>query len=279
MAPVDLVVAGLTGLAASFVGRLGQRGADWLIEKFKAHGDEAQEQARKNTLGFLVELGRRVERLEKTAEGDVKGKSESAFATPDFTVTMRKAVLAAATTASAEKRALLADIIASRLTAGPEDMVSLLGGAACDVVTRLTARQIHLLALMAKLYKVRPARTPQINSPKDLEESLASFWRGLDRLVVLSRGVTDLDYEHLVGMSCIRVSVGVIDRWEVFRLDAKSLAHGTLTSLFTSQSWWSEFDKLWDSGLCHCGLTSIGSLVGTLHHDRLFGGHTPLNWD
>jgi hypothetical protein len=272
---VSIIVAGAAG---AFMKSLTENGVTWLIEMVAAHSPAVQAQTQANMQRFLGVLAKRVERLEATMDAAGSSVFEEALSHPSSSLLMQHAMDTAAATDSVDRHALLAELIAQRLTAGADDMISLAGAAACDVVGALTSRQIRLLGLMAKVLKIRPSRAPEVQNETEYALYLATWWVGLDHLLVGVRGATNLDFEHPAALSCVRVSIGSHDLAKTLALPVRPKPLTVPMNAFESLGSWAEFKALWDSSLQHCYLTSIGQLVGTLSHDRFSRTHTYINW-
>jgi hypothetical protein len=237
-----------------------------------------QAQAQTNLQNFLTRLAKRVELLEAELPTTQREIFEEALNHPSSSLLLQKALVSAAATESDDRHIILSELIAQRLTAGADDMVALVGAAACDVVNALSSRQIKLLGLVVRLFSIRPDTPPKLESQEEYDNYVTSWWSELDRLSQGLEGTTHLDLEHLVGLSCISVSFAAKNLLQLLTLATDGRQFKLDLSTFERFPWWSRFQRVWSVDVMHVTLTSVGTLIGVLYHDSHLGSKTTINW-
>jgi len=270
-----LVAPVLAGAAGAFVGKVVDKGAEWLIELVAAHSPAVQATARRNAQNFIEHLAVRIERLEAELPVAKKAVFDEALDHPGTSLLMQKALQSAAVTENEDRHELLAELITQRLTADADDMVALVGFAACDVVNSLSSRHIRLLGLAAQVLAI----APNFAAPSSQTEydSLYNIWWGLtlDKLVPgLEEVEGNYDFLHLAGLGCLTISIGKKDLNKVLVLKGIE-GYTPNIDILRERPWWPSFERLWDS-LKHCTLTTVGVLIGTLYRDQVCGARTRM---
>jgi len=276
---MDLLAPMIAGAAGAFVKTLADKGVAWLIELVGAHSPAVQEQAQRNAQNFLVRLAKRVEILEAELPAAQRTVFEQALGHPSTSLLMQKAFVSAAATENDDRHELLSELIAQRLTAEADDMIALAGSAACDVVNALSSRQIRLLGVMARLFDIRPSSQSQPNSQVEYDEFLLSWCGAFD---ILSEGLekaVSLDFRHLEGLSCIVRGIGSYDVIKLLSSPLSPSQFQTSMDKLESTAWWPVFKHVWDIGIKHSHLTSVGTLIGTLYHDSALKARTEICWE
>lgn len=276
-----VISSAVGGAAGSLVKELAGKGAQWLIEMVAAHSPAVQEKAKSNMENFLYRLAERVERLEHEIPPEKKGIIQEAMEHPNTAFLIGNAMKSSAITDADEHHALLAELIAQRLGAGGDDMVTLIGNAACGVVNLISVRQINFLAVFAVLLDIRPQNRIEESSIPDPKKYVCDWWE--ERLTPLFEKIdfgrlTALDLEHLAAMGCLRIGSirtsleGILSNrffdGDKFKFTAEDLKE----RLFYQQ-----LKQVWEL-LSFSKLTSTGKLIGVLHHDRIFGTKTTIDW-
>ncbi|MBI2792329.1 MAG: hypothetical protein HYX61_10240 [Gammaproteobacteria bacterium] len=208
----NLVVSSLAGGAAGgFVQILSEKGFKWLVELTTAQSPEMLAIANQNMENFVNRLAQRVERLEKEVPVIQSEVFQDSLIHPSSALLIKNAFVSAAITNNDEKHAILAELIVQRLTAGADDMIALAGAAACSAVSCLTTRQINILALLVAIQKIRPTVRFEGTGLTSTKDFINKWWL-MNLFPFLSNDllgeITQLDYEHLVSMGCLRISVG-----------------------------------------------------------------------
>jgi|LSQX01.2.fsa_nt_gb hypothetical protein len=278
---MQLVPMVLAGAAGSFIAEYATRSCDWLAEKFRPHTLKVQENAQRNTQNFLDRLAHRVERLEKEYPS-AKSLIEEALDHPGTVLLMQKALISAATTDNETRHALLTELIAQRLTAEPEDTVALIGSAACDVIGSLSTRQIQILGAMARLsYIPGPKDLPPFSNQDEYDAVLLAWWGALDTLLQGLDQMGSLDFTHLEALSCItrnRALIGSVSLIAFLNRPCANKEFFTNVDTFEKQSWYPQFQQIWEGRIERCALTSVGILIGILYHDMALKEHTAVNF-
>jgi hypothetical protein len=266
--PLSLVALGAAvgGATGKFVEKAWDSGEKWIQAYFANHQQKSQEKARENSANFLNELAARVKELEDKKEVS-KEDIESAQEHPDFSVALQKAMISAAQTESTEKHKLLARILADRLVASPESLLSLAGKMACEAISYMTPNQLQILGLSSNIMHVGP--TSPLHSAayaQYLERRLAPY----ERL-----SINNLDLLHLESLSCIKFT-------PMFGQDLKKLLAGKNSGNFDSETFFASttgehLRQLWKDGLQSITLTSVGQIIGVYVTDLLTGSTTTFS--
>ena len=275
---MDLVTPFLAGAAGALVKQLADKGIEWLIQLVGSHSPAVQAQAQTNLQNFLYRLARRVEQLEAELPKEQRGVFEDALSHPSSSLLMQKAIISAAATENDDRHTILSELIAQRLTAGADDMIALVGAASCDVVNALSSRHIRLLGLIARLFSIRPLHPPEITDQNQYDQYVTSWWGPLGELCRGLEDTNNLDIQHLVGLSCISVSIGSKDLTALLTLRIKPVEMKPTMTQFEALLWWPNFRKVWDMGLGHATPTSVGTLIGILYHDSHLRSRTQIDW-
>ena len=278
---MDLVTPAVAGAAGALVIQLSQKGADWLIHLVAAHSPAVQAKARANAENFLERLARRVERLEAELPVAQRGVFTEALEHPSTSFLVQRAFTSAATTDNDDRHAILSELIAQRLTADADDMVALTGSAACDIVSALSSRQIHLLGVMSLLIHIRPAQPIGPMDQNAYDEAVGAWWdfscKNLCTQDLMKVNV--LDFKHLVSLSCIWVMHLTPQNLQTL-LSLPSASGKLKVSMGTMEAmpWWPIFRHVWETGVEYAHITTTGTLIGTLHCDQISGTRTQINW-
>lgn len=276
----SLVITGIAGGAAgAFVKSLADNGVTWLVELVSAHSPAVQAKSRKNMENFLSRLSQRVERLEQEIDADQKIIFKEALEHPSCSFLLQKATTLAATTDSEERHTLLSELIAQRLTAGADDMIALTGAAACEVVTSLTTRQIHMLALLTTLYSVRIDQLVATDL-SSYRKVCVDYWKFcLSPLLTEDiEKIVYLDYNHLTAMGCLTMSIGHADLSRLLSLKSQIPEFTFDLKDLDQIEWWPRLSTFWKNGADRVLLTSVGMLIGILHRDSISKTKTIINW-
>ena len=199
---MELIIPAVVGASGALVTLLADRGVGWLVELVGSHSEVVQEQVQQNAQNFMIRLAGRVERLEAEIPVSDKHIFEDALGHPSSSLLMQKALLSAAVTDNDDRHEILSELIAQRLTSGAEDMVALAGGAACDIVSALSSRQIKLLGLTARLFEIRPTVIFESIDQEQYDKLMVSWWNNIGDLVEETKDFNELDIRHLGALSC-----------------------------------------------------------------------------
>ncbi|MEW6047106.1 MAG: LPO_1073/Vpar_1526 family protein [Bacillota bacterium] len=266
-------------MAGALVTKLAESGVEWLARLVEAHSPAVQQQARENVRNFMIRLAQRVERLEAELPATARDVFDRALDHPGCSLLMKKAMLSAAVTSNDDRHEMLVELIAQRLTADENDMVALVGGAACDVVNALAPKHIQLLGLMARLMAIRPSKVIEAHDQDTYDRFVLAWWAPLAKLTSGLDRVFAIDFDHLAGLGCIRISVGEWNLQNVLSIASQPKQMTVTMNRVQETEWWPDMHRLVEAGMKHAWPTSIGSLIGTLYHDRQIGQRTTIEWD
>lgn len=279
MEPRSVIVVSATvgGAAGEFARALAEGGRQWLAERVAGHRPEVQRRAGENASRFLDRLAARVARLEAEVP-TAKERIDAALDDPDTSLLLQRVVVSASTTDTDERHEILSELIAQRLMADANDNVALAGGAACDVVTGLSARQIRALGLLSLLRRIHPDGDVKFDTQEQYDGFVVSWWAAqLARFAPLEPMRT-IDPQHLLGLSCVYASGGVIHTEPHLGLPQGGSLQPS-RAVLVEQPWYEPLLAFWRSGAWSIELTSTGMLIGTLYFDGLAKAKTKLAWD
>lgn len=275
-----VVSSAVGGAAGSFIKELTSNGFKWLCDLVTAQSPEMQAIAKKNMENFVMRLAQRVERLEHELPVEKTQIFKDALNHPGSALLIKTAIVDAATTDNDERHELLAELIAQRLTANADDMIALAGVAACSVVTCLTSRQIKLLAILTTIKDIRPLQKLNTNDLTAAKNFINQWW--IQNIgILLDDGsfnqVTPLDYEHLVALGCIRMSIASSNLIQIIS-SGLIVADPTFSETeFDNETWYNLLTAQWVSLGCST-TTSVGRLIGILYRDGKLKTKTQINW-
>jgi hypothetical protein len=262
-----LITIGESAVAAKFVGIFVDSGVRWLKTFYANHHPKAVEKAHRNAEEFARDLAEEVGRLDQS--GAVPPQTiEAAQDDPSFTVLLQRATIASSETESPEKHKLLARLVAERLAVGSETTLAVASARACDVIAGATGRQLRILGFQTVLRYVRP-------SVPDLPSNDAYFdflYPWLQKYLGPYMGLefTTLDISHLEFLSCTRTQVHPPSLVQILATGGRVLEPERFGKSEVGQ----KVISLWDAGLSHVILTSVGQLVGVNVTDILTGSRT-----
>lgn len=273
------VAFGASSFAYGFLTEIGKQAAKSLIEKFSEYSVEVKKKLEKNQEDFLTVLAKKISALEETLSVDDRRIFEEALKHPGSSLLFMRATVAASTTDVDERHEILAELIRRRVTSGADDMVALAGSAACDVVSALSVRQIHILAVGAKLFHITSSYVmPEGLHEEDQKKLLMALWSPMEELCEGLGDATAVDFFHLLALGC-----AVKNRWisrypnellgEQFKLDKK-----LVDETFNNMPWYHHLAHALEVGLSSIDLTSTGQLIGVMFHDSIVGKYTDINW-
>jgi len=268
--------AAIGGAAGKFVEKAWSQGEKWITSYFKDHAPEAIEKAQQNSLEFLSELAKRVKNLEEQGEQEKKIIEES-LNQPDFSALLQKAMMSSAQTEDKQKHALLAKLVANRLTVETESMFALASRQACDAVSMLTINQMKILGLLIFKDRVQQSPFPPVNMSQ--EEFNKWYVEYLTDNMQLYQDLTisRLDMVHLGALSCISIlGISVRDHLRHILWPKKESGVTFDIKLFTSTELGKKMEELWESHLNGVSPTSIGELIGIYVSDMLRNTTTSL---
>jgi hypothetical protein len=281
-----LITAAIAGAAGGAASKLIQQGWDagkkWLDTYFKDHLPQAQESAKQNALDFLNDLAKRVHDVEESVKNipNAKKQIEEALADPDFSAMFQQALLASGRTDSKEKHKLLARAVSERLLSKQDSMVALAGNLACNAIPHLSPRHLRCLGVMSLIYGTRPQPFPPNIPPETFHDWWINWLQGLLSPVMPNDIMTQLDYAHLVSVSCITYDyIGTRDLKKILSPPENSGFPWDYDGFVKDTQLGKKLAELWESGMNHAVPTSSGRLIGIYVNDLLTSKKTIIHWD
>ena len=267
--PLSLVALGaaIGGGAGKFVEKAWDSGEKWIVSYFANHQEKAREKAEENSADFLKKLGARVAELENNNQ-----ISEDSLVTaqehPDFSVVLQKAMLSAAQTDSESKHDLLSRLVAERIQAAPESMLSMASKMACDAISFTTPNQLQILGLLTNILYIEPSGlTHQSQQMPWLQARTAPF---------LSVNANPMDYTHLESLSCMKFE-SFITR-DLSQILTQKLGKGFEYEEFKLTQLGDKLIAIWEEkSLKSCQLTTVGQILGIMVSDQFIGGKTNMS--
>ncbi len=264
--PMSMIALGaaIGGGAGKFVEKAWDSGEKWVVSHFANHQEKATAKAVENSIEFLTMLGKRVTDLEERNQVSEEFLS-TAQEHPDFSVVLQKAMLSAAQTENQTKHDILSRLVAERIQASPESLVSMASKMACDVVSYTTPNQLLILGLLVNVLYITPAGS--LNEKQKIDWIQTRLTRFID---VKPKNI---DYTHLESLSCMKVT-SIISRDLAKVLKAK-LGDTFDFDGFVSTPLGERLAHMWkDDGLQKCDLTTVGQMLGVMVNDQRGGGKT-----
>lgn len=195
-----------------FIEKYKNDGNKWLTSCFKNHDTKVKRQAEANSMDFIIDLTKQVKSFME--KGEISQEQiNNAQNQPDFSIILQNSLLNAAQTESKEKHKLLARLIAERLKAKPESMLSLASKMASDIIPLITINQLKLLGLLANIFYCLTEYSTLFEG--DHFDFLIGRLHPYAELEVKN----DIDLLHLETLSCIKreslVMIGSLNRFIV----------------------------------------------------------------
>lgn len=277
MDPVTLALLSAVGgaTAKKFIDEAWDLGKGWLDDYFLKHQPKAKEKAQENALDFLIDLGKRIQKLEEDTENSeiIKEQIKNSLSDPDFSALLQNALIASARTSSKEKHILLANIVSDRLTAGQESLKALVCSMAVDVIPYISSKHLKILGIMTViLWQIVPVNQETMDP---------NSWRDylVDQLspLIPEEEIKYVDYLHLLSVSCINMSIGSKDIQKL--ISPTDMISGEWDSdIFLKETdVGQKINEIWSQNLKHMNLTSIGGIIGVYVINEVFGSKTDLS--
>ena len=264
--PLTMIALGaaIGGGAGKFVEKAWDSGEKWVTSYFANHQEKAKTKAIENSADFLRKLGQRVTELEKSNQVSEKFLS-TAQEHPDFSVVLQKAMLSAAQTDSQSKHDLLSRLVAERIQASPESLISVVSKMACESISYTTPNQLLILGLLTNLLYVVP--TGKGNAPQAMQ------WLRSRTAHFLGAKLSNLDYTHLESLSCMKVT-SIISR-DIYKILQSKFGDVFDSEAFRSSQLGQKLMHMWEKDcLQTCELTTVGQLLGVMVTDQYIGSKT-----
>ena len=186
---------------------------------------------------------------------------------PDFSVVLQKAMLSAAQTENQNKHELLSRLVAERIQAPPESLVSMASKMACDAISFTTPNQLLILGLLTNILYIVPSET--IIETQKLE------WiqTRVSKFLELNLRTLDLDCNHLESLSCTTV-ISIISN-DLPKILSHKFGGAFDFDTFKSKPTGEKLVKMWkESHLQKCNLTTVGQILGVMVSDQHLGDKT-----
>lgn len=280
---MDPIITGtiVGGFAGEFAEKVWDSGQKWLESYFYNHGEKAQEQAKRNSLDFLVELASKVKVIEEKnylSKEDIQTAQER----PDFTAVLQKAILNSAETDNHEKHVLLARLVSEKLKTKPESTTSLATKMACNAIAYANIEQLKILGLQVNLLFVEPSISQSRSVTQEQVQKKFRDWL-ISRLIVYHTvTIKPLDILHLQSLNCLYLERFLVRELAQI-LSKKILSQGFKDFSFDVETFQKcdigrHVFKLWNNqGLEKVDLTPAGMMIGVYVSDMLTGTMTNLN--
>lgn len=283
--PLSIIVISATagGVAGKLVEKAWEVGEKWLSNYYRDHYPQAQQKAQQNALDFLADLAGRVRKLEgQAAEGkQLQEAIANSLNDPDFSATLKDAILTSSRTDNKEKHRLLGRLVSERLMAKQDSAVALAATLACDAIAHLGSRHLHTLGLAAVVYEIRPVLADQLPELGDqLDSGMRQWWEARCGPLVKDVGLSRLDIYHLMAVSCVEYS-DIVTRGNLVNLMSARRGGSTLWSakdFVDNHPVGQKLTELWKQGMQSIFLTSVGQLIGIYVADEVAGSTTKIDW-
>ena len=259
--------AAIGGGSGKFVEKAWDSGEKWITTYFANHQEKSRAKAEENSADFIKKLASRVSDLEKS-----KQISEEALATaqehPDFSVVLHKAILSAAQTDNKSKHDLLSRLVAERIKASPESMLSMASKMACDAISYTTPNQLQILGLLTNILYIEPAGL--INQDQQIP------WLHARTAPFLGANATHIDYTHLESLSCMKFE-SFITR-DLSKILSIKFGGSFNFDEFKTAPFGAKLIDVWETkALKSCQLTTVGQIIGIMVSDQCTGGKTNMS--
>lgn len=128
---------------------------------------------------------------------------------------------------------------------------------ALEIIPKITYKQINILSLMFVLEKTC------MKNEGNREEILNYIYKIAETISIKEHDDFDI---HLQYASCIYISIGHIE-FDILIKNVLQIENDQeLETLINSEERLKDLRKLWnDSQLCHCNLTSVGTVIGMMN--------------
>lgn len=177
-------------------------------------------------------------------------------------------MLSAAQTENESKHDLLSRLVAERIKASPESMLSLASKMACDAISYTTPNQLKILGLLTNILYVEP-------SSIITDQSQYMQWLQARTTQFLDVNANRMDYTHLESLSCMKFEAFITR-------DLSKILSGKFKGTFNyedfKQSQLGErLVDIWENkALKNTQLTTVGQIIGVMVIDQYVGGKTNM---
>lgn len=130
---------------------------------------------------------------------------DRALEEPSFGALLQKALIGSAQTESEDKHELLAKLVAMKLAAQQESVLSIVTPLACEVITHLTLNQLKILGIQSVLMLIHPSFSESdIRTEGDFLNE-CSNWLTIRLAPFMDVPIRRVDLLHLESLSCVKV--------------------------------------------------------------------------
>lgn len=277
MDPVTLALLSAVGgaTATKFINEAWDLGKGWLDDYFLKHQPEAKEKAQENALDFLLDLGKRIQKLEEDTENSeiIKEQIKNSLSDPDFSALLQNALIASARTSSQEKHILLANIVSDRLTADQESLKALVCSMAIEVIPHISSKHLKILGIMTViLWQIVPTN-PETMDPNSWRDYLVNQLSPL----IPEEEIKSVDYLHLLSVSCISMSIGSKDINQFISPTDRVSGEWNSDIFLKETDVGKKINEIWSKELKHMNLTAVGGIIGVYVLNELFKRKTDLS--
>ncbi len=276
MEPLSIVAlsASVGGVAGKVIEKAWDSGEKWLGDKFKSHEEKALEKAKENGFQFMEKLAQRLHFLEQVVKDDQLriGKIEHSLEDPDFSASFQKALMSSARTNDQEKHKLFSRILVERLEAKDESLLKVTIDMTIDVVNRLTANQLRILALATVIYCIRPT----INYT-----SLEQYKTWMEKVLGCYTEVKmdSMDILHLTALSCVDYQQFISrDIVNIFKPKHTEIQEWKDANFFNDNEVGKKILLNWKNKIEKIYPNSLGQTIGIFVHDELTETKTTITW-
>jgi hypothetical protein len=134
--------------------------------------------------------------------------------------------------------------------------------------------------VISSIYEIRPKTFPPNIPPETFHEWWVNWLQRRLSPVMPNDIMTQLDYAHLVSVSCITYDyVGTRDLKKILSPPENSGFQWDYNRFIQDTEVGRKLKELWDSGMTRAVSTSVGRLIGIYVNDLLVGTKTTIEWD
>ena len=258
-----IISSAVGGTAGSIAKELATLGGKRFVDLVTGGRPEIRKKMEDNTKAYLKILAKRVKKLETGAGREQIKVFETALDQPAIILLSRKALLAAAVSDDPLRREMLAELVAQRLMSSDNSPISLLDSRACDAVSALSSRQLHLLHIINLLQGPAGEEKGSSISRKEYVARINSHFSVLERFENALAGLNFIDPLVLESAGCVNLCFFMPQKInEVFEAAFKLPGVRVPLRDLEKTPWWPVFQVVWEIKVDRWRLTSTGIVVG-----------------
>ncbi|MFC1555961.1 LPO_1073/Vpar_1526 family protein, partial [candidate division KSB1 bacterium] len=252
--------------------------ADNLIDLAIQNSPKAKDQAFKNLVNYTGHLEQRVSLLEMELPIVKNNSLSEAFSNPANMKFLGKCLNEACLTSDDDRHSILASLLLERLNSNENDMVALVGSAACEVVNSLTEVHFRILATALILHRKIIPKYEGKATKEIFSEHIDDIFRKYEKLLSKEIIVMDIDFGHLWALSCL-MHLGMRRKlYEVYYSSLHLDGWGHKDATPSKHEWWNNLELIWSRGLTYSILSATGTLIGIFYLDHLFDEKSEIHW-